>query len=171
MSLPAALLAATALWGTQQVGLHGDVYHGYGYRYVMPQVGSWTRTAPTGTKCTTSDGSPQFSHVSLDRSGTDQERTHYVDVNVWRELATACADLSKGDPVFVIGRLVNDSWTDREGNKRYTTRIEGQRVEFLTRGPGGGGAGTRPAESRQGARASVLDIDEAEFPPEEELPF
>ncbi len=106
-----------------------------------------------------------------DRSGTDQERTHYVDVNVWRELATACADLSKGDPVFVIGRLVNDSWTDREGNKRYTTRIEGQRVEFLTRGPGGGGAGTRPAESRQGARASVLDIDEAEFPPEEELPF
>ena len=107
-----------------------------------------------------------------DRSGSDQERTHFVDVNVWRELATACADLSKGDPVFVIGRLVNENWTDREGNKRYTTRIEGSRVEFLSRGPGGGGAGTRPVESQsRSVRPSRLDIDEEEFPPEEELPF
>jgi single-strand DNA-binding protein len=28
-----------------------------------------------------------------DRSGGDQERTHYVDVNVWRELAEACGEL------------------------------------------------------------------------------
>lgn len=57
--------------GSNMVGRHGNTYYGYGYRYVMPQVGSWTRTAPTGTKCTTADGSPQFSHVSLDRSGAD----------------------------------------------------------------------------------------------------
>ena len=50
--------------GSNMVGRHGNTYYGYGYRYVMPQVGSWTRTAPTGTKCTTADGSPQFSHVS-----------------------------------------------------------------------------------------------------------
>ena len=108
-----------------------------------------------------------------DRSGNDQERTHFIDVTVWRELATAAADLGKGDPVFVVGRLVNDSWTDREGNKRFTTRIEGTRVEFLTRGPGTGGAGTRGADSPRGARPGRLDIDEynEEFPPEEELPF
>ncbi len=105
-----------------------------------------------------------------DRSGADQERTHFIDVTTWRELATATADLSKGDPVFVIGRLVNESWTDKEGNRRYTTRIEGTRVEVLTRGPGGGGAGTRPADEARGARPSRLDIDE-EFPPEEDLPF
>lgn len=112
-----------------------------------------------------------------DKSGQDQERTHYVDVNVWRELAEGCAELSKGDPVFVIGRLVNDSWTDRDGNRRFTTRIEGSRVEFLTRGPGGGGAGTRSGPPKQqGARSAQagqegrLDIDD-EFPPEEDLPF
>lgn len=109
-----------------------------------------------------------------DRSGTDQERTHYIDVNVWRDLAEACGQLSKGDPVFVIGRLVNDSWTDKDGNRRYTTRIEGSRVEFLTRGPGSGGAGTRPNAAQKpatsDARTSQLDIDE-EFPPEEDLPF
>ncbi|WP_396446808.1 hypothetical protein [Actinomadura sp.] len=53
------------------VGLVGDTYYGFSYRYIMPQVGSWTRTASTGTKCTASDGSPNFSYVSLDRSGTD----------------------------------------------------------------------------------------------------
>jgi hypothetical protein len=52
-------------------GLVGDTYYGYGYRYIMPQIGSWTRTAATGTTCTFSDQSPQFSYVSLDRSGTD----------------------------------------------------------------------------------------------------
>ena len=105
-----------------------------------------------------------------DRSGSDQERTHYVDVNVWRDLAEATGELVKGDPVFVQGRLVNDSWTDRDGNRRYTTRVEGSRVEYLTRGPGSGGAGTRPEPVRQGVQASQLDIDE-EFPPEEDLPF
>ncbi len=118
-----------------------------------------------------------------DRGGNDQERTHYVDVNVWRELAEGCAELAKGDPVFVTGRLVNDSWTDRDGNRRFTTRIEGSRVEFLTRGPGAGGPGTRRGPSPQqeqdrddarGAQAGQderrLDIDD-EFPPEEDLPF
>jgi single-strand DNA-binding protein len=108
-----------------------------------------------------------------DRGGADQERTHYVDVNVWRELAEACGELQKGDPVFVVGRLVNDSWTDKEGNKRFSTRIEGSRIEFMTRGPGGGGAGTRterPAVATTSAQTRRLDIDE-EFPPEEDLPF
>jgi single-strand DNA-binding protein len=108
-----------------------------------------------------------------DRSGNDQERTHYVEVNVWRELAEACGELAKGDPVFVIGRLVNDSWTDKDGNRRFTTRLEGARVEYLTRGPGGGGAATRPerpAAVAEDAQTRQLDIDE-EFPPEEDLPF
>lgn len=57
--------------GPHLVGYHQGTYYGYGYRYVMPQIGSWTRTADTGTKCTESDQSPNFSHTSLDRSGTD----------------------------------------------------------------------------------------------------
>jgi single-strand DNA-binding protein len=124
-----------------------------------------------------------------DKTGADQEKTHYVDVNVWRELAEGCGDLKKGDAVFVIGRLVNDSWTDQEGNKRYTTRVEGSRVEFLTRGArpastddaGGSNATTRGPAGGSSTRTSTasanrapasqkLDIDE-QFPPEEELPF
>jgi len=114
-----------------------------------------------------------------DRSGQDQESVHFVEVNVWRELAEACAELAKGDPVLVSGRLVTDNWTDKDGNRQYKDKLEGSRVEYLTRGPGGGGTGTRPQASPVGAQRGQeasrpkpkgLDIDE-EFPPEEDLPF
>jgi len=131
-----------------------------------------------------------------DRSGQDQENVHFIDIQVWRELAEGLADLGKGDGVMVMGRLVNDSWQDQEGNKRYRTYVEGTRIETLTRGPSSGGAATRsqPAQSSaqssgasapaaamntgidtvqvdaQASQVSKLDIDE-EFPPEEDLPF
>ncbi|GAA2429612.1 hypothetical protein GCM10010191_48790 [Actinomadura vinacea] len=61
--------------GDHLIGYQNGTYYGYGYRYIMPQVGSWTHTAATGTKCSDNvgaeDGSPNFSHTSLDRSGTD----------------------------------------------------------------------------------------------------
>lgn len=112
-----------------------------------------------------------------DRSGQDQESVHFVEINVWRELAEACAELSKGDPVFVVGRLTRDSWTDKEGARQYKDKLEGSRIEFLTRGPGAGGTSARPpqAGAQRGQQQSQpsrprLDIDE-EFPPEEDLPF
>ncbi|MFD1150872.1 hypothetical protein [Saccharothrix hoggarensis] len=57
--------------GAHLVGYHQGTYYGYGYRYVMPQIGSWTRTSDTGAKCAESDQSPNFSYAGLDRSGTD----------------------------------------------------------------------------------------------------
>lgn len=55
----------------KKIGRHGGTYYGHGYRYVMPQVASWTRTAAAGTSCTKADRAPNFSYAGLDRSGTD----------------------------------------------------------------------------------------------------
>lgn len=131
-----------------------------------------------------------------DKTGNWQEKTHFIDVTLWRDLAEAAGELKKGDPVLVTGRLVNESWTDKEGNKRNSTKVEGRRLESLSRGPGAtGGAGATPGAGREaygdapvrsGAAAATqarppqkagsragLDIDEGlhEFPPEEDLPF
>lgn len=56
------------------VGLHDGRYHGFGYRYVMPQVGTWEHPDgpaefPPDNKCATG-GPPKFSYLSLDRSTT-----------------------------------------------------------------------------------------------------
>ena len=134
-----------------------------------------------------------------DRQGQRQEKTHWIDVTLWRELAEAMKDLKKGDPVLVQGRLVNEGWTDKEGNKRNSTKIEATRVESLARGalsgqsgyaaspaaprqttgaaarPQSGGSGqSRAAAPSAGNRSGGLDIDQGldDFPPEEEdLPF
>ena len=102
--------------------------------------------------------------------GAEQEKTHFFDVQAWRELAEWAASLKKGDGLFVMGRLVNDSWTTQTGERRFTTRVEAHRLERLSRGPGYGGGTGAPAKQ---AQAGGVDIDEGleDFPPEEDLPF
>ncbi|WP_141582320.1 hypothetical protein [Actinomadura sp. WMMA1423] len=55
-----------------RVGLHGKTYYGHGYRYVMPQVGSWLNAKGKGPlKNCKASGPPKWSWVSVDRSGVD----------------------------------------------------------------------------------------------------
>ncbi|ADY25551.1 single-strand binding protein [Deinococcus proteolyticus MRP] len=126
-----------------------------------------------------------------DRSGEKQEKVHWIDVTLWRELAEAMQNLKKGDPVLVKGRLMNESWTDKDGNKRSSTKVEATRVEALSRGAGTGSTAATPAAPRQatgsaaysapftggagmGNRSGGLDIDQGlnDIPPEEDdMPF
>ncbi len=53
--------------GRDKVGLHGKTYYGYGYRYVMPQTGSWVNAKPIGKRCDGA-GAPVHSYLSIDRS-------------------------------------------------------------------------------------------------------
>ena len=108
---------------------------------------------------------------STDRDGQKREDTQWHRIVIWGKTAESLHEyLTKGKQIYVEGKIQTREWTDKEGNRRYTTRIEGSRVEFLTRGPGGGGAGTRAEQPAQRDQSSRLDIDE-EFPPEEDLPF
>ena len=39
--------------------------------------------------------------------------------------------LKKGSPLHVEGELRNRSWTDKDGNKRYTTEVVAHRIQFV----------------------------------------
>jgi len=45
----------------------------------------------------------------------------------------------KGKQIYVEGRLQTRQWDDKDGNKRYTTEIRGDRVVLLGGAGGGGG--------------------------------
>ena len=48
----------------------------------------------------------------------------FFNVETWFKLAENCAgSLSKGDRVLVAGRLKQDSWEDKEGQKRNAIKI------------------------------------------------
>jgi len=71
--------------------------------------------------------------------GQRQEMTEWHRVVVWSKVAENCAKyLAKGRTVFVEGRLQTRSWDDKQtGQKRYSTEIIAQNVQFLS-SPGQG---------------------------------
>lgn len=90
-----------------------------------------------------------------DKSGQKQERTEWHRVVVWGKLAELCKKfLSKGRQAYVEGRLRTRSWDDKDGNKRYTTEIIANDIQFLGGGGAGGGRGGSdgppPAEPEYG---------------------
>jgi single-strand DNA-binding protein len=80
---------------------------------------------------------------------------HYIDVVAWRELAKRAADWKKGMPVWVIGRIVNESWDDQEGVKRYATRVE---ASHLFRAAG------NPQAAAPAPTTPAQDAPEPDFP-------
>ncbi len=74
-----------------------------------------------------------------DKSGQKQEKTEWHRVVVWGKLAELCNQyLAKGRQCFLEGRLQTRSWDDKDGNKRYTTEILANTVQFI----GGASANT-----------------------------
>lgn len=66
------------------------------------------------------------------KDGKRQERTEWHKIVVWGKTAEACASvLKKGRQVYVSGKLVTRSWTDKEGKTKFTTEIQANHVVFL----------------------------------------
>src|SRR4051812_15638763 len=78
-----------------------------------------------------------------DKAGQRQEKTEWHRVVLWGKSAESLTEyLTKGKQIYVEGRLQTRQWDDKDGNKRYTTEIRGDRVVLLGGGSGGGrGAG------------------------------
>lgn len=61
-----------------------------------------------------------------------QRETDFINVVIWRKQAeNVCNFLDKGSLVAVEGRIQTGSYDDKDGNKRYTTDVVGDNVQFL----------------------------------------
>ena len=87
-----------------------------------------------------------------DKAGQRQEKTEWHRVVLWGKTAESLNEyLTKGKQIYVEGRLQTRQWDDKDGNKRYTTEIRGDRVVLLGGGGGRGGGGA----SRGGGSADA----------------
>jgi single-strand DNA-binding protein len=65
-------------------------------------------------------------------SGEKVEKTEWHRIVVWGRTAEHCSQyLAKGRTVYIEGRLQTRDWEDKEGQKRSTTEINAQTVQFL----------------------------------------
>ncbi len=103
------------------------------------------------------------------KDGKKEERTEWHKIVVWGKTAENCGEyLSKGRPVYIEGRLQTREWNDKDGNKRYTTEIVAQTVQFL------GMPGEKGGESVPRSKSSPAPSNFAEAAPmevEDDIPF
>ena len=66
------------------------------------------------------------------KNNDGQTDADFINVIVWRKQAeNVCNFLDKGRLVSVDGRLQTGSYTDKDGNRRYTTDVVADSVQFL----------------------------------------
>jgi len=85
--------------------------------------------------------------------GERHEETEWFNVIAWNSLAETCKQyLSKGQPVYVDGRLQTRKWDDQEGKKHSRTELVASTMIIL---------GERRAPAGEPTAATA---DEDEFP-------
>lgn len=136
---------------------------------IVGRLGADPEVRTVGSGGTVTRLSVATSENWVDKEGQKQERTEWHKVVVWGRLAEICGKhLSKGRQVYIEGRLQTRSWEDQQGQKRYSTEVVANTVQFL------GAPGERSADSSSASRGDYGAQDfgpEPSFDSSEEIPF
>lgn len=92
----------------------------------------------------------------FDRQANEtKEHTEWHTITLWRGLADVVDRyVRKGTQLYIEGRLRTREWTDKDGNKRYTTEILADTMNLLGRrsdNPASDGASAGGGQPRQAA--------------------
>lgn len=127
---------------------------------------------------TTATGIPVVTvSMAVNRRTSKDQQTDFFRVTAWRATAEFLAKyFKKGSALCVVGSIQNNSYTDQQGQKRFTTDIVADEVMFVdSRGDNpaynGDGAGMSAAPS---FTPNFADNDSAKFQQvkgDEDLPF
>ena len=99
-----------------------------------------------------------------DPSGERKERTEWHRIVVWAKQAEIVGEyLRKGRQVYVEGSLQTREWTDRDGNKRYTTEVKAINFQMLGRRGDDDGAGARRESTAVADSGGGFEDDDIPF--------
>ena len=86
---------------------------------------------PEGKFLGNGDAVSNFS-IAVGWKGKEKEGTEWVRVTAFGKLAESCNEyLRKGSQVYIAGRMSTRKWTDKDGQDRYTTEINADRMQML----------------------------------------
>lgn len=87
------------------------------------------------------------------QDGQKNESTTWHNIVSWGRQAEVMKEyLTKGQQVYIEGRIDNRSYEDKEGQKKYRSEVVVQNFQFLgSRGEGGGGGGATATASGSSA--------------------
>lgn len=121
------------------------------------------RHTQSGSACT------RF-NVAVDRrvKQGEEQQTDFITIAAWQQRAEfICKYFSKGQRIALTGSIRTGSYTDRDGNKRYTFEVWADNVEFCESKT----QTTQPQPQSEQQKASNNKPDVEYIPNEEDLPF
>lgn len=126
-------------------------------------------TADPELKKTPSGVSVTSFSIAVNRRFTKQDgqqQTDFINIVAWRQTAEFVARyFNKGKPILICGQLQTRSWTDQNGQKRYTTEVVADEAAFVENKGTSADAGA-PAPSYGGDGSGYEDLGY-----DDELPF
>lgn len=102
-----------------------------------------------------------------DRDGKKQQKTEWHKIVIWGKLAEVCEEyLSKGDQIYLEGKLQTRSWKDSKTDEtKYITEIVGSNVDFLETKKTQEKQSTEPeSHTWQGSRIPAKQMSEEDIP-------
>ena len=107
-----------------------------------------------------------------DNNGEQKEDTQWHNIVGWGKIADIVEQLgvSKGTTLYVEGRLSNRSWTDQNGQKRYTTEVALDTFQLLTQRGNGQNNGNGYGQGQQ-RQAYTQHQTQIETDDDVDLPF
>lgn len=97
-----------------------------------------------------------------DKNGEKVQETEWINVVVFGKLAEICGNyLSKGQLVYIEGRIRTRSWEGKDGVKRYATEIIAADMKMLT--PKSSGSHEQ--------REAYASRDDRPLPADDDVPF
>ncbi len=123
------------------------------------------RTTPTGQSVATIGMATN--NFWTDKSGQKQEKTEFHTVILWgRQAEIAGQYLTKGQELFIEGRLQTREYTAKDGSQRRVTEVVGENMQLGSRAGGApaGQAAPRTPSSTPAANRNAAPAQEEEIP-------
>lgn len=100
-------------------------------------------------------------------------KTDFFTVVAWQQKAEFVSRyFKKGSGIVIVGRLENREWTDKQGNKRISTEIIAEEIDFVGSKESGDGKNNEPTQPyvpTPYANGNSQNFEE--IPSDESLPF
>lgn len=98
-----------------------------------------------------------------------EREADFINIVTWRGLAENCGKyLSKGRKVAICGSIQTRSYEDKDGNKRYSTEVVADDVEFINSAGGNDGTAREPVERTAAPKKLTSELKPVE---DDGLPF
>jgi len=95
-----------------------------------------------------------------DKNGEKQEKTEWINVNIYGKLAEITAQyVTKGMQIYISGRMQTRKYTDKQGIDRYTTEIIANEMKMLGSKSWSGSESSQQSHAPAQNKAGFDDLD------------